>query len=643
MRTCRYNLLVVLTLFAIYQLISPVGQAYSATWKAAMLAPKGTYVAKAFEEIVIPGISRASNKQLQLKVYYGAQMGDEDAYIKKMKSGELQCAIFNGDGLLNLCPEFSVVQLPFIFSDFDQVDRLREHGIETFDTLFWRHGFKLLYWLDYGFEHIYSLNNPMASFADFRRERFINASGIIEAMMFYGLNMQSVPAKWSEADSLLKKSLTGSIISDPIWIVKTQSYSIIHYINAVNFRYRPCIVTVSAVAWQGLSPDVRQSLDASRNVIQSEANESLRKDYNKVMEALIKYGIKKVSFDPASEVEIREAAIKTWPSFSEDIYTGSFTDGVIAVASGKALTLATRGSQAAAPDKPNESGLEATYETSIGILHYGFHIDDNDVLMSPSNGAVGSFLGFATITETEAIEISDAIYASSKADFYTKKVSITLVQDKKTGKWLATAGKIGLFKADLVTNGNIIVVLLEGQTIRIIGGKDKPIKILGSPFSDTTVVIREGKPVEQTAEASEQARRAPDDISGRYIWKSKWSSMRAGKGFWIRDEKGGTAINLVEQGKGSIPMIGGELMIDLPGTTDVHVQIDPAVGKTTYAGLTFSKPCVVDILKDGTVITRQAGTLARDQNGKIWISEPAVVEGINGFAFFTEASAGGSK
>ncbi len=128
------------------------------------------------------------------------------------------------------------------------------------------------------------------------------------------------------------------------------------------------------------------------------------------------------------------------------------------------------------------------------------------------------------------------------------------------------------------------------------------------------------------------------DVAKRYKWKSEWSLPFTGSGFFVRDEKKGKAVNLVEQGKGSIPVIGKDLMIDLPGTKDVHVLIDPTVGKTTYAGLTFTVPCVIDILKDCTVLASEAGISATDQDGNSWISKSATIEGNKSIGFFMTAA-----
>jgi hypothetical protein len=73
-------------------------------------------------------------------------------------------------------------------------------------------------------------------------------------------------------------------------------------------------------------------------------------------------------------------------------------------------------------------------------------------------------------------------------------------------------------------------------------------------------------------------------------------------------------------GTGWIPYYDGAIHIDPPGSRDIRIAIDPAVGVTYYAGLFFSMPCMVDVETDGTIVARQEGIGARSQDGRLWVS-----------------------
>jgi hypothetical protein len=133
------------------------------------------------------------------------------------------------------------------------------------------------------------------------------------------------------------------------------------------------------------------------------------------------------------------------------------------------------------------------------------------------------------------------------------------------------------------------------------------------------------------------------DISKRYIWKSKATlTMPPGGGFGVKDVKNGQVVSGLDEEKTSIPCIlEGNAMrtfVDLPGVKNVHVQIDPDQGKTIYAGLVFTAPCVVGILKDGTVYAQRSGVSVRDQDGHAWISRAATIEGAKTCVFLIDTS-----
>jgi hypothetical protein len=64
-------------------------------------------------------------------------------------------------------------------------------------------------------------------------------------------------------------------------------------------------------------------------------------------------------------------------------------------------------------------------------------------------------------------------------------VSVKLFQEDGSGKWCATDGILGI--------SNDKYMVFEGLKLSIIGGADNPVKIAGTAFADTTIIIKDGK------------------------------------------------------------------------------------------------------------------------------------------------------
>lgn len=110
-------------------------------WKFGTLAPKGVGWARHINETVLPAVREATDGNLAIKNYWGGVMGDEEDYIRKMHIGQLQGAGMSGQGAVLVCPEMAVVELPFMFQNYDEVDYIKSKMKQTFDGIMRENGY----------------------------------------------------------------------------------------------------------------------------------------------------------------------------------------------------------------------------------------------------------------------------------------------------------------------------------------------------------------------------------------------------------------------------------------------------------------------------------------------------------------------
>lgn len=123
------------------------------------------------------------------------------------------------------------------------------------------------------------------------------------------------------------------------------------------------------------------------------------------------------------------------------------------------------------------------YQTSLGTLPCGWLIQNgNQIKMVGNNMEI--IFAFIHMGSDEATPILDNVGVfQGKTNL---SPHITFVVDQNSGKWVATNGTMCI--------KNDETLLLNNTTVKIIGGGENPIKILGQPFSNTTVLIKKGKP-----------------------------------------------------------------------------------------------------------------------------------------------------
>lgn len=295
-------------------------------WKVGTLAPKGIGWAKQVEEILMPEIAEASNNNVRLKVFWGGAVGDDEAYIAKMKIGQLQAAGLSGQGARVACPEFAVVELPFLFRNYDEVDYIRDRMIHSFDYYFEKRGLKLAFWIDQDFDQLYSSKSPMATLEDFRSLRFVTWYGPIEKTLFDALGAQTVPLNVPQIASTWRGGRIDSGICPAIWMVGAQMYSTVRYINTVKIRYSPAAIVVSLKAWESIPAAFSDAIWDRRENITKRFTEGTRRDNQKSIAAMLGYGVKETVMSRVEMAKFKAKAMTVYDTLADKEYPSDLLD-----------------------------------------------------------------------------------------------------------------------------------------------------------------------------------------------------------------------------------------------------------------------------------------------------------------------------
>ena len=297
-------------------------------WKAGTLVPKGVGYANQIQNIIIPGISKATDEQVFLKVYYGGVMGDDEDYLKKMRIGQLQATGTSVQGALMVCPEMGAVSLPLLFRNWDEVDHVKKKMYPVFDGILNDKGFKLILWLDQGFDQFYSVKFPLDTMDQFKRARFVTWCGDIEEESLSALGAAAIPVNAPELNTSLRQGIADAYIGPPIWALSTQMYSVVRYISALNVRYSPSVFIITMDAWEALTPEHQNNMMQAREAWQNDFCQGSRSDNDKCLEAMFKYGVNKVVMDPGVEKVLYEKLKTVWDSMAEKAYPQEILDEI---------------------------------------------------------------------------------------------------------------------------------------------------------------------------------------------------------------------------------------------------------------------------------------------------------------------------
>ncbi|MBU2487963.1 MAG: TRAP transporter substrate-binding protein DctP [Proteobacteria bacterium] len=289
-------------------------------WRFATLAPDGAGWARQVRELVIPAVTRATAGRLRMKVYWGGILGLDGDYLARMKNKTLEGAGFSGRGATLAIPEMAVLELPFLFRDYGEVDFIKESMRDRFDSLASARGFRFLSWVDQGFDPLFSSKFPMNRLDHFRRARFQTWYGPVEEELFAALGATAVPVDPPDLPLAMRRQEVDANIAPALWMVGNQMFAVAKYINPMKLRYSPAPILVRAGAWDELPKAWQAAFRRERDSIERPFCQQVREDNEEAIQAMVQYGLILVETDPETLETIGRLARGVWTRTSGTLF-----------------------------------------------------------------------------------------------------------------------------------------------------------------------------------------------------------------------------------------------------------------------------------------------------------------------------------
>ncbi len=306
----------ILSIFTVCSFVSTVdakdGKQKQYKFKLASLAPKNVGWARHVREIAHPYLKEGTNNGLKIKWYWGGIMGNDKDYIKKMMMGQLQGGAFTGQGTVLICPEMGVVELPFMFNNYAEVDYIKEKMWPSFDSYAEKRGYKIIVWADQDFDQIYSAKIKLDKLEDYSKTRFVTWYGPVEQMVLKKLGVSPIPVNVTEIVPSIRQGVADTMIAPAIWVVGTQIWTVFKYVNPVKIRYSPVTCIVTMEGFNSVPKDYQDVVMGLRGEPTSKILKKIREDNKRSYKAMIDNGVKETIMPPEVLEIMREKCKTVW-------------------------------------------------------------------------------------------------------------------------------------------------------------------------------------------------------------------------------------------------------------------------------------------------------------------------------------------
>lgn len=271
-------------------------------------------------EVMAQLVAEKSDGKLQIEIYPNQQLGTERQCLELLQIGSLAMTKVSASVMENFAPEVKVLSLPYIFRD-------RVHAYKVFDSPL---GKELLtssekYWLrgltyfDAGQRSFYTKEKPVRQPTDLDGQKIRVQESVTAMNLVRSLGGAPTPISWGELYTALQQGIVDGAENNPPSFYTSKHYEICKYYSLNEHTAVPDILVIGTVAWNRLSPQEQEWLQAAATEATVEQRKLWQLAEQEALDKVVEAGVEIIRPDKAAFMEQTKSVLETYKS-DDDFY-----------------------------------------------------------------------------------------------------------------------------------------------------------------------------------------------------------------------------------------------------------------------------------------------------------------------------------
>ena len=261
--------------------------------KLATLAPENSSLMQIFHEMNAELLKETGGK-VGFKIFSGFVLGDEEDVLRKLRVGMVHAATFTGPALTSLNTGMRVLQIPFLFNNYQEVDYVMARMDGDLKRGFSERGFEILGWSELGFLY-YMSTTPVANLGDVKGKKVwarSNAPMLDVIMQKAGVSPVAINAP--DVLIALQTKLVQVVYNSPYYALVTQWNTQIKYITDVPISYIGGALVMDKKTFARIPASLQEKMKMVCGKHMRLLTERTRKDNADALEIILKRGVRRI-------------------------------------------------------------------------------------------------------------------------------------------------------------------------------------------------------------------------------------------------------------------------------------------------------------------------------------------------------------
>lgn len=238
-------------------------------------------------------IYERTNGRYKIKLFHNGQLGGERDAIENIKMGTLDLTVVNQAVLTNFVSDFSVLDIPYLFSGYEHADKVFLGPIgDQFKISVDNIGLKTLGIWESGFRNLTNSKKPIRSLSDVNELRIRTMENQTHQRFWRYIHTDPVPMAWSEAYTAMQQgAIDGQ--ENPILVIDTNNVGKVNKNLAITeHAYSTVFIIMNPTLWKRLNTKDKEIFASTMKEMELYERKINRKMEKDSLEKLIYEGVK---------------------------------------------------------------------------------------------------------------------------------------------------------------------------------------------------------------------------------------------------------------------------------------------------------------------------------------------------------------
>jgi tripartite ATP-independent transporter DctP family solute receptor len=258
-------------------------------------------------------VEKRSNGAIEIKIFPADQLGSQRQLVEGAQLGTTDMVITSDSMLSNFIDTFQVLNLPFIFRDYDHMAKVMDGPIgDGLRKDADKKGIVVLGYWENGFRAISNSKHPINKADDLKGLKLRTSPGKLAVATFQAFGALATPMATGEVYSALQLGTIDGQENSAGFVLSQKYYEVQKYLSITKHQHNVEPLIISKMVYMGLKPEYQQILREEADRLAPEARRMVMEKEDKIIAELkTKIAVNEAS-DPDSFVRVAASIYKDY-------------------------------------------------------------------------------------------------------------------------------------------------------------------------------------------------------------------------------------------------------------------------------------------------------------------------------------------